>query len=406
MPPEASGVGGYEKGVITEGQDGATCVRLRVPLTRAMAEADPPEEGSSGQVEGSESSGGDTEAAGLPADGVTAEPGQEANGESNPVDDVLPVAAKRTMNELGLLHLLWTNTRLNRWHPNMRGKRSWSLVGWVVTKSAQHMKAGRTWLSSILVVVPPARPERRDKVRTDVHSALKRVVERTERERVPRVLVLAEVSGLQRAGEEGLLQLVHGEHYGIRLVSKRLQLINLERRFPDAKRVLAQRAAGGGHPDTRVIGLFAVEPAQTEGGWELVYVSGGLMVATWDFLPYSSSYERDVLDRLVEAERAFEKPMRFEAGERLVFPDFVLCDTAAAVPMEVYGRQDLNQPARLEMRESLYPRLFPGAAPWEWVIDESDDPPAFPKRVEVEVEASPGEGIQPDKAAALSEPAP
>lgn len=413
MPPEASGVGGYEKGVVSEGQDGSTCIKLRVPLSRpaSVPEGAAGESAIQDRTEPAEATGGNAEEApaeDAPAVADSADP-QGEGGETGAAD---AIPAKRAMAELGLLHLLWTHTRLNRWHPEMEGKRSWSLVGWLVGRTAQQMKAGRTWLNGVLVVVPPAAPERRERVRGNIHSALKRIVDRAERDRVPRALVLTEVASLQRAGENGVVHLVHGEHHDVQLVSTRLQLMHLERRFPDAKAVLAQRNVGVGPSNTRVIGLFAVEPELTPDGWLLTYVSGALMLATWEFLPFGSTYEREVLDLLVDSRRAFERPMRFEAGNNIVVPDFVLCDTPVAVPMEIYGKQDPNLVARQEMRNSLYPRLFGQAQPWEWVIDVSAEPPALPGTPGKSTEAQPDSHEQTaadhqsegDSSAASSEP--
>lgn len=357
LPAEASGLGGYEDGVIAEGEDGSTRVKLRVSLTRAPAKE-----------------------AGAGAEEVAEEEAEASAKEESaaPADDD-EVQAKRSMSELGLLHLLWTQTHLNRWHPDMAGKRGWSLVGWTMQQAAQQLKVGRTWLSSVLVVVPPARSDRQDKVRANIQKAVGRVIERAAGGKVPRMIVLGELAGLSRAGEMGELHLAHGKRYGIQFMSTRLQVASLERRFPDAKRALAERSPEGAQTNTRVIGLFVAEPRVEEELIELTYVSGGLMVTTWDFLPFVSSYEREVVDQLVTQRRSFERPMRFEAGENLVFPDFLLTDTEMpVVPMEVYGRQDPNHDARVQMRQELYPRLFPDARRWEWVIDEADSLPDFP----------------------------
>ncbi|KPH88483.1 hypothetical protein GLUCOINTEAF2_0203824 [Komagataeibacter intermedius AF2] len=97
-------------------------------------------------------------------------------------------------------------------------------------------------------------------------------------------------------------------------------------------------------------------------------------------LPFESSHELAVADALVAAGRAFEKPLRFDAEQDLVFPDFILQDTArsAGYPMEVFGRMDEAYAVRRARKESYYDATFGEGGWWSWDATTGSRIPAFP----------------------------
>jgi len=51
------------------------------------------------------------------------------------------------------------------------------------------------------------------------------------------------------------------------------------------------------------------------------------------------------------------KPLRFDAGEDAIFPDFILLDTGKDTPMEVLGRADEAYEARKAEKVEYYKKL-------------------------------------------------
>ena len=108
-----------------------------------------------------------------------------------------------------------------------------------------------------------------------------------------------------------------------------------------------------------------------------------LMVVSDEWIPIESGYEGVIEALLREQGRRFVKPMRFDAGQEQVFPDFWLMDVGAGreVPMEVYGRQDPKYLARKQVKCAYYAQHYGPTGWWSW--DASSDPrglniPAFP----------------------------
>ncbi|WP_448205388.1 DUF1173 family protein [Azospirillum sp. sgz302134] len=368
-PAELSGLAGYSKGVVVEGNDGSKKIRLKIGLT---AKPSKPKE--------------DTE--------------PEEPEKSETEDEGATRGASQTaMTELGLLQLLWTEAGINRWHPNMAGKRYWSVVGFHIAKAAERVRAGRTSLSSALVVV---QPDRSDEYRAKAVDKAWNVIGpalavRDTQKTIARLVVIGEVRALVQGFDTTTIALYDDRAYGMRLIMEPKPLARFLTRFPDVTAELQNRRPNV-QPSARAIGIFLVEPRRTEDGMLGEVISMGMMLTTRTFIPFSSSYERRIAEQLFSEERYFEKPMRFDAAEDVVFPDFLLYDTdAQIVPMEVYGRDDAGYLARREKKRAIYPDLFPDAPCWEWLAAEQPDPPPFPplRRAQRPPEAG-GEG-QPER---------
>lgn len=101
-----------------------------------------------------------------------------------------------------------------------------------------------------------------------------------------------------------------------------------------------------------------------------------VMPVTRDFIPYDSSYEKSVAEALVEQDRAFSKPLRYDSTE-VTFPDFMLNDMPTPVPMEVYGM--VNNAAytkRKHDKDLYYKTHYPNF--WSWDLAMMPVMPTFP----------------------------
>lgn len=107
------------------------------------------------------------------------------------------------------------------------------------------------------------------------------------------------------------------------------QLTDLSRRFPYSARLLKMEAKDR---PAQVMGLFVARARVVDWrGSTAVRADvelAALMEVTRDYLPVASALEQIVADRLVKEQRHFHKPLRYDADRDLVFPDFVLLDTA------------------------------------------------------------------------------
>ena len=278
------------------------------------------------------------------------------------------------MTALGLLHLLWEEAGLNRWHPGFRDRRPGWLVAACLEQVAEHIKVVRTELAESFTAL------------ADERWSGGRLRQQAVKYGKTRRLVLVAVVQTLNAANRGVrnIRLVGGARNGVFLSAPAGAVDALERRFPYAARLLA--AERGDRPG-QVIGLFIVTAlADVWRSRPVVWATmedGAFMEANDAFVPVASDLERQVADRLVAEDRAFIKPLRFDADAALVLPDFVLADTGATrgTPMEVFGRHDPAYVARQAEKISYYRDAYGVDGWWQWnPAHNRQGCPAFPLR--------------------------
>lgn len=170
--------------------------------------------------------------------------------------------------------------------------------------------------------------------------------------------------------------------YGGNFLVKKNELCVLAQRFPLARPFLENSAALAkkweqqekeDRPGFICLAVAKWEDSAVPGVPKLVVVDAALMMTNSRFIPVESSYELRVANKLVKEERKFTKPMRFDATNDVVFPDFILSDVGSeGIPMEVYGVT--GRPAydeRKREKQEIYRKSK--ARYWEWTPAESDE---------------------------------
>lgn len=334
------------------------------------------------------------------------------------------------MTQLGLLHFLWDRAGLNLWKPAFAGKR-W---GWHVANMLQEAADGITIGGHNLgdhFLCLPSKPGERDRARLD---RLLKTQATSWRSPLCRMLVI--VGTADGVGERRLLcdsayrldlwlnvspqlsavlQVPGGiSHQAIEAMKTRSAA---RRAFMAAKKHAAADGAhgstatphGGDNPEPEVqvrerrlsasprgvfcaIGYLRSRNAKGHAGIDIV--DAALMPVTAEWIPYESSYERQVAEMLVTEQRTFRKPLRYDAGVDAVFPDFELFDTPRPVlPMEVFGRTDEPYQARMAVKAAYYQREYGDGGWWQWIAagaEREAEPPPFPPKLEQDARAAVG----------------
>lgn len=91
-----------------------------------------------------------------------------------------------------------------------------------------------------------------------------------------------------------------------------------------------------------------------------------LMHLSEQWIPLDSGFEAVIESKLRAEGRAFEKPMRFDADEDCVFPDFWLLDVDAKFPMEVFGMGTPEYLQRKADKVNHYNSEYGPTAWWSW----------------------------------------
>lgn len=130
------------------------------------------------------------------------------------------------------------------------------------------------------------------------------------------------------------------------------------------------------HAGARLVVLALAGTKTYEGTPYAVIEKLATMAVTPAWIPVESSHEFELALHLVVQGRRFEKPLRYDASE-LVFPDFVLEDTARPVPIEVYGMGTLASYAQRQTEKRfVYQEVYPGRH-WEWDVQQNSRLPEW-----------------------------
>ena len=113
-------------------------------------------------------------------------------------------------------------------------------------------------------------------------------------------------------------------------------------------------------------------------------VDAVMMRVTQHWIPVDSSYEAAVARQLVQADRSFVRPLRYD-NHRLALPQFILCDGVGhdRIAMDVYGS---GVPGTAKLMEHDRQRAAAlGMGWWHWDASQQPTPPdippcRFPKR--------------------------
>lgn len=347
--PELSGLQGYTTGVVEETEDG---IKIRLDLDHKVREVAAP----------------------------------TAPAAKNTSPKGVPRSRKAAMSLLGLMHLLFSLGRLNVWYPKMKNRRSWSVVARVLLEQAGRIVCGSAPLDEQLLLGIRVEGMLTDDQGRRIEDAgmpsRKRIKAHNE------ALVTAAESANRRLVVVGMLANYAAFSKDASLLPERLPFkqwdglpymtcetafwLLAERRFKTA-----WAAWKSGRPVCAIAHIeYFAAPGQSKRSWQVVDLA--LQGLSNSFIPVESSYELEVADSLVDKDRLFEKPLRYDATESEVFPDFVLLDTTQhQYPMEVFGRTDEAYEIRADEKREYYEKHFAGQW-WSWIANRGAAMPAFP----------------------------
>lgn len=264
--------------------------------------------------------------------------------------------SQNTMSLLGLLQFLWDDSGLNRWYPKMAGKRNPTKIFSLLRGSADKIKIASHPLSTHLLVGSFASSPQsvlNEKMSAEVMGS---------KERLICVNVLSKYNIEKHSNESKRLPLKYYGGVPVVLMDTPDWAL-LEKRFTSE---IANWRAGGNVVCITVGDLGKFKGKDT---FFLKPLQIALMSVDDEWLPADSGYELTMLEYLHKQDRSFIKPLRYDASNNDVFPDFCLLDTSdnELFPIEVFGMDTASYLARKAIKENYYNERYGklGWASWE-----------------------------------------
>lgn len=314
LAPSLSGRSAYSTEAIREGDKGVS-IRLDAVLARSLTDPS-----------------------------ATKTPGQQSEGHS-----------RRAVGLLGLLHWLWEESQLTAWHPRWR-RRNWWICHARLRQQIDNCTINQDPARTALYIVPPFHQDTAVQNTAEFEAFKARLGRHGYVEN--RGLILGEIKAVTPTQYGVRYALAH--HRSPLFASAALD----ERVRRSYRPAFAEASAEHG---ARRVGLFLVQRSPMRG--HLTIIDMVAMLLNRLYIPADSSYEVAMGNALADNNRAFVKPVRYDAADA-VFPDFVLTDVTPHAYVEVYGiRGRESYEKRKSIKQAYYQRQ--GAELIEWDVDQS-----------------------------------
>jgi hypothetical protein len=214
----------------------------------------------------------------------------------------------------GLLHYLWDQAELTKWHPGFAGRRNWGIVRSHLLKAAEHKIARGDALRSRLYVPEVFSVEERDAINA------RRLAQWQHAVAVPGkpqhlMLLIGEVKEIvpARYGYKAVVKHVPDQGFAIDEQLYR----RLGRRFE------TELTLWGSVSDVRMVMIvtFGIQASGVPMIDELA-----LMPVTFEWLPVEDRFELDLVRHLVGEQRSFVKALRYNLRAERPLPTATLTD--------------------------------------------------------------------------------
>lgn len=272
-----------------------------------------------------------------------------------------PVTAKAPaprMSLLALLHLIWTEAMLTRWHPKFADKRTWFIVRRECLAAMEHLKTRKVDLHQILFIPPPWAHERKDQIAAERARFMSQFQPAPGKPQ-PIGLLLAEVKGVEHRTSADRIVFKHLPDYPF------LMQRGLTTKFERVSQQDMELAAMIDGAHRMALATFTVSMAGVPEVREIA-----TMAVTRHWLPFSTLREAELIEAL--SNRAWLKTLRFDLPADAPIatglltdrtpPVALFCPPLGASEAQVAEMEQMAQDSRYEA--------------WFW--KPTDAMPAFP----------------------------
>lgn len=235
-----------------------------------------------------------------------------ATAEPKPSGEV--TVARKTLSLRGLLHYLWERAGFNRWYPRMQGKRSYWVLRKFLLQASEEVETKGLRLAERMFIPETFFLERSTEIARRRDEALSILLSPDPGLRFTMMIVIGELKELSTTT------------LGYELVIKHLPdcPLFLDRKAAErAKRAFEAELLAWSAGQVRLIAACLVY-AKREHLYQIESLT--LMMTSAHWIPLDHASEKDVVDKLVSEQRAFLKPLRYEARHAGGFPNFLLLD--------------------------------------------------------------------------------
>jgi hypothetical protein len=274
------------------------------------------------------------------------DPSERPPGE---IDSKVPRCSLRA-----LLHLLWEEAGLNRWYPRMKGRRGqWTLHKYLL-QQAQRMRTKGVSLAERLYVPEQFRVQDKDAIAERRRQHLAFLHSPEDNVVFKMAVVIGEFNGVEPAAIGVKVFVKHAPDAPLHIDS---------RSWDRVRRSYGSiiDAAGFDVPHKPHVVMAAVIYGATEGCYHIESMT--MMLTSEQWIPLDGAYEIPLIEHLIENDRIFIKPLRYDAKSAARFPNVLLLDAGdEPIHMHVFNPM-ADEKAKRAKAHQVQQR---GELAWEW----------------------------------------
>jgi hypothetical protein len=260
--------------------------------------------------------------------------------------------ARKQLSLRGLLHYLWERAGFNRWYPRMQGKRSYWVLRKFLLQASEEVETKGLRLAERVFIPENFSREKSAEIVRRCDKALS--------------ILLCSNAGLhfKMMIALGELKAFNETTLGHQLYFKHLPdcaLFIEKKAGARTKRAFEPELLAWTAGQLRLIAACLIH-AKREHLYQIESLT--LMMTSAQWIPLDHAYEKDVVDKLVAEQRAFLKPLRYEAKHAAKFPNLLLLD-ADERPVAL----DILSPFLTDQERATKARAIAARNPKGWAWD-------------------------------------
>jgi hypothetical protein len=264
---------------------------------------------------------------------------------TKPLDERADDAGKTKVEERrfslkSVIHYLWEKSELNRWHPGMKGRRSWRTVHNLTTGVASATLVGGRPMSEHLYVPPLWSNEEGKQYESLRRHKIGTFMTRSGPKRL--LMILAEIKAFETS------------QFGYKIVLKSMADTKIYA-SEDMMKVMSKRfefEIGSWNEDSSKLHLVSLLVVSVSNTGSCQVVDMALMLTNKNWLPIFNYHDGMMVAWADETNRSFVKPLTFNLGRGRTVASIILLDTKP-LQVNVFVTQPDESEVLQESREQL-----------------------------------------------------
>lgn len=276
-------------------------------------------------------------------------------------------AGRKRVSLRALLHYLYQRAGFNRWYPAMEGRRNQGVLHKYLTEAAAGVIVKGERLAERLYVPEPFRVEIKEEIGERRRRKLELLHSSKDDVQFKMAILVGEYNGSEPTNFGRRITIRHMPDVPLFMEHKAWQRVE---RIHGAM-LQARDADVARKPRVLVAALIY---AMREHVYAVDTLS--MMLTTDQWIPVEGLHELPLIEALQREQRAFMKPLRYDARTSAIFPNALLLDCGGS-PVPLHVTTPLAEAKEMTLKQRAI--LANGAATWVWHTGK--EMPALPPRV-------------------------